>query len=308
MKHILLLSFALLITILFNSSCNKVEHPYPEVSDFDTTIYPGAWSEYETTIWPTFTVNTNTNRNVLIEDFTGHKCIFCPFAAELADSLEQANEGRIFVASLHTSPTGIGSFQELHEPLYTHDFTNPQGLEIGTYFGSLPGSAFVGNPYGSFSRLPINGQNVHNPNTWKSLTTSTLTANDLKVNIQGVLNYYDETKGFFLHTEVEKFASVTNDLAQVVYLIEDSIVKPQAFPGGVDSISYIHHNVHRGCIDGRAFGKTLTDADKDINGKYYVNYSYRIPSQYNPANMHVLVYVFDKVTMEIYHVIKLDIN
>ena len=45
-----------------------------------------------------------------------------------------------------------------------------------------------------------------------------------------------------------------------------------------------------------------------INGKYYINYSFIVPNQldgaYNPENMHVLLYVYDKATFEIYQVIK----
>lgn len=292
----------------FLGSCDKVEHPYPvNTSELDTNIYVGNWSDYVASEWPTFTANINTNRNILIEDFTGHKCIYCPAAATVAENIKDANPGRVYIASIHTSPTGIGSFQELHEPLYTHDFTNSQGLEIGTYFGTLPGSTFVGNPWGAVSRILTSGQNTIGPANWESTANSILSANDLKVNLQAKLNYYDQTKGFYLHTEIEKFPSVTNDLAQVVYLIEDSIVKPQSFPGK-DSINYVHHNVHRACIDGKAFGRTLKDSDKDTNGKYYVNYSFKIPSQYNPDNLHVLIYVFDKVTYEIYQVIRVNVN
>jgi hypothetical protein len=305
MKNLLYLG---LILFIF-ASCDKVEHPYPPSINLDTTIYPGNWSEYESTVWPTFSANTNTNRNVLIEDFTGHKCIYCPAAGALAEDLEHANEGRVFVAAIHTGPTGIGSFQEIHAPYYLHDFTNQQGLAIGTYFGTtISGSAFVGNPFGAISRFPVIGQNTIEPQSWENSVNSLISANDLKVNIQAKLNYYDQTKGFYLHTEVEKIGTISNDLAQVVYLMEDSIVKPQLFPSPIgDSLNYVHHNVQRNCIDGNAFGRTLTDTYlKD--GKYYLNYSYKIPAQYNPANMHLLVYVLDKVTNEIYQVIRVEIE
>lgn len=304
MKKIMLL---LPLVALIMGSCNKVDEP--KIYDsLDKTIYPGTWEDYEANEWPTFTQNTNTNRNVMIEDFTGHKCIFCPAAASVAEQLEQDNPGRVFVASLHTGPDGIGDFQKLHEPLYTHQFYNNQAIEIGQFFGkNTVGSPFVGNPFGSVGRRPVNGYNTHSPSTWTGLTSTILAENDLKVNIQGKVNYYDETKGFFLHTEVDVIGSIANPLAQVVYFVEDSIVKPQAFPGGVDSINYVHHNVMRGCIDEMAFGKTLSDTYKGTNGKYYLNYSYRIPSQYNPENVHLLVFVIDKVTNEIYQVIELPI-
>jgi len=48
------------------------------------------------------------------------------------------------------------------------------------------------------------------------------------------------------------------------------------------------------------------------NDNYYVNYSFEVPSQldgnHNPSNMHVLVYVYDTATLEIYQVIKVPIQ
>jgi hypothetical protein len=71
--------------------------------------------------------------------------------------------------------------------------------------------------------------------------------------------------------------------------------------------NYIHRDIMRGCIDGRAFGRTLKTADM-IDDKYYLNYSFIVPNQldgnHNPDNMHVLIYVYDKSSFEIYQVIK----
>jgi hypothetical protein len=47
------------------------------------------------------------------------------------------------------------------------------------------------------------------------------------------------------------------------------------------------------------------------NGKYYVNYSFVVPDQlddaFNADNMHVLIYVYDRSTWEIYQVIRQNI-
>jgi hypothetical protein len=68
----------------------------------------------------------------------------------------------------------------------------------------------------------------------------------------------------------------------------------------------------RGTLDGTPWGRTLTSALM-TNGKYYLDYSYILPNQlapqgvsatHNAENMHVLIYVYDKVTLEIYQVIK----
>jgi hypothetical protein len=295
-------------------SCDKVENiypPYQQTTDLDYSLYPdGGEQEYLANEWPTFTANTNTDRNVLIEDYTGHKCNNCPSAATIAENLKITNPGRVFVASIHTSPQGLGSFQTV-DLTYYNDFTCAEGLEIGNYFGwsEWPGSPFLGNPFGSVSRNSAStGYPVQGYNTWTSTTTSLLTGNDLKVNIQAEANYFTSTRGLFLHTELEVLdASLTSDLYTVVYLMEDTLVGPQKMPDNSTNYTYKHHDIMRDCIDSRAFGQKLDDDHKDANGKYYFNYSYKLPEQYDADNTYLLIYVRSAETEEILQVIKKNV-
>ena len=303
----LFFSCLVLSTLIF-SSCDRVSNPYPEVEvlDLDTTLYPGNWSDYLANEWPEFMPNTNNNRAILIEDFTGHKCVFCPAAADLAHSLYLANPTRVFTTSIHAGPAGLGDFQQIDPPNYPLDFTNPQGLEIGTYFGTNDGG-FPGNPRGTINRV-TNGSIFQGPNSWSSMVSTQLTENVLNVNIQSKLNYYAETKGAFLHVEVEKLnQSLSNELGIVAYIIEDSLVGDQKMSDNSHNENYIHRDIHRGNLNNQAFGRILENSDI-IDGKYYVNYSFVIPNQldgnYNASNMHILVYVYDRSTWEIYQVIK----
>ena len=94
----ILLTFSIIGLLL--CSCDHVDNPYPpQINiDLDTTLYPGLWSDYENNDWPSFDENTNVNRNVLVEDFTGHKCVFCPAAADLAHDLHMDNPTRVYTA------------------------------------------------------------------------------------------------------------------------------------------------------------------------------------------------------------------
>ena len=177
---------------------------------------------------------------------------------------------------------------------------------IYSYFG-LNDEGFPGNPRGPVNRINNSGVIFQSPGSWTSLTNGLLSANDLKVNIQSKLNYYDATKGAFLHTEIEKLDASLGELGVVVYLIEDSLVGDQKMADNSHNENYIHRDIMRGCIDGRSFGRTLKPADM-IDDKYYLNYSFIVPNQldgnHNPDNMHVLIYVYDKSSFEIYQVIK----
>jgi hypothetical protein len=300
------LFFSVGILSVLLASCDKVDNPYPDVqsTELDHSLYPGAWADYEANEWPVFTANTNLNRNVLIEDYTGHKCTYCPAAAVAANQVEHDHEGSVFIASIHSSNNGISNYQELDPPEYPHDFTNPQGLEIGTFFGTYDGG-FIGNPRGTINRKVFNGVIFQSWNNWATQTNDILTTNDLDVNLQAKANYYPSTRGLFLHAEIEKLDNgISDDLGVVVYLIEDSLVGDQKMADNSHNQTYVHRDIHCGNIDGRAFGRTLTAENLNENGKYYLNYSYKLPEQYVPENMHLLVYVYNKLTYEIYQVVK----
>ena len=301
-----LLLFIFLFGFLF-VSCDHVKNPYPpEVNlELDTTLYPGLWSDYINE-WPIFSENTNTNRNVLIEDFTGHKCVFCPAAADLAHALHEADPSRVYIASIHAGPDGIGDFQSVSPPDYPLDFTNPEGVEIGLYFGENDGG-FPGNPRGTVNRFN-NGTIFQSPTQWTSMVNDQLSSNNLKINIQSELNYYEETKGAFLHVELDPVDfNVSENLGITVYLLEDSLVGDQKMSDNSHNSNYIHRDIHRGNLNASAFGRPVSS--EDLNGdKYYINYSFVVPNQldgqYNASNMHLLIYAFNTETWEIYQVIK----
>jgi len=299
-KSICILGLAALLA----TSCDRIKKPFISATptELNQSLYPGDWNTYP---WPVFEANTNTNRNILLEDYTGHKCVYCPAAATIAATIETANPGRVFVASIHVSPGGAGPFQHT-DAEYPYDFTNPQGIVYGATFAN--GFGFDANPKGTISRKPFNGTMFQGANNWTSTVSQALAQNELRTNIQAVVNYYPETRGVFLHTEIDTMGQAASDVAVVVYLIEESFVSKQKFPSGVVEEDYHHHNVHRGSIDGNAFGRLLKTGDLNTNGKFYLNYSYKLPEQYDASNCHLLVYTMNRATYEVYQVAKVEIQ
>ena len=156
MKKLLL--FSILITAGF-FSFYRVKNPIPvDAANYDITLYPG---NYATSYnYPTFGSNSNTNINVLIEDYTGHQCGNCPTAAVIGKNIETANPTRVFTISEHAGTGGISQYQRWHTPdepeypKYSRDFTNDAGISYATSLSGLPG-----NPYGLVNRRPLSGSN-----------------------------------------------------------------------------------------------------------------------------------------------------
>ena len=300
-QHILYLFGA---ALLF-ASCDKIDHPYEKGAKFalDTTLYPGNWSDYLANEYPTFTTNTNTDINVLIEDYTGHTCVNCPTAADIAHSIHENNPTRVFVASMHTGPGSL-SFQSANpsSSKYYTDHTNTDGIAYGEEFKS--GFGFYGNPQGTVNRSKGDGEMFALSGVWQSRTDNILNNNDLKVNIQSVFNYYSEINGGYLHVEIENKSSASIDMNTVVYVIQDSLIDWQKMPDNSDQEFYIHRDKHLGSIDGNAFGVPTFTAENESGDKKILDYSYVLPEGLDKSNMHFLIYVYDKETYEILHVIK----
>lgn len=324
MRYLVLVTavIALILTGTTFTSCDRVEFAFPPSLELDTLLYTGAtgnlWQDYVDNEWPDFDTITNDNplRNVLIEDFTGHNCPNCPPAADVAHALHEANPSRVHVASIHSSSVGASDFQNVNLALgYTINFMNPQGLELGQFFGNL-GVGFFGNPSGTISRTYESTDLFYASGFWSTKVNQILSS-ALPVAIKSHVNYYDATKGVYLHTEVELLDGTLDpsNLGMVVYMMEDSIVGPQNNQSSYVP-DYVHRDIMRGTLSGLAFGRDLTSGTVN-NGKYYLDYSYVVPDQlapqgdpttYNVDNMHLLIYVYDKTEYAILQVIKEHIH
>ena len=210
-------SITLLLGVaLFAYSCDKVKNAYPAGGnvplDLDTNLYPGNFADY---VAPTFTLNTNINRNILIEDYTGHKCVFCPAAGALAIQIEEdvASGGRVFIASVHASPNGLGPFQTT-DAIFTTDFTCPEGLEYGTFFNV--GYGFTGNPRGTINRVNLANDMFMGATNWQNAVTTQLAANTLVVNLQATADYFPTTRGTYLHVQIDPILTMPTNPKLVV--------------------------------------------------------------------------------------------
>ncbi|PWL32513.1 MAG: hypothetical protein DCO96_02930 [Fluviicola sp. XM-24bin1] len=262
---------------------------------------------YWSTMGPVFGTNTNTQRNVLLEDFTGHRCNNCPTATDTAEAIREENVGQVFVATIHASPIGTATFQEVILPDFSTDWTNADGLGIGLHFGNLPGSQFIGNPLGTINRVRFNGQLMQSEGLWRNITESLLSA-PLRVNIQADVNYFPNTRGMFVHAEVDIIdPGIPNDMYTVVYLVEDTAVGSQLLSDNSLEPDYVHKNIMRDCILSGWEGLPVNSIFQVAPSKFRYDYIYELPNQYDVSNMHLLIYVRDAVTEEIYQVIKQEI-
>ncbi|MEI6455307.1 MAG: Omp28-related outer membrane protein [bacterium] len=267
---------ALLPALLFLQSCDKLSSPYAEVrpSGGDTT-----------------------SRAVLLEDYTGHKCVNCPLAAIMAHDLEKLYSGQVFVVAVHATyfatPDPSGD--------YTADYRTEAGTEWASFY------EIESAPNGLVNRSFFAGKNIYmSPKLWGGAIEAAVELP--KAAIMKINTSWDEgTRTLTSVIDTRFLMQMEGAFSLVACILEDSIVSPQqnkdTLAGPVPVIKdYVFMNMLRGTMKG-PWGEQLTPA-VDLNKVYRKEYTYQLPADWNKTHCWVLAFIYDDLNREIYHVVK----
>ena len=245
-------------------SCDKLDEPYAVKKTGGDTA-------------------TGMVRKVLLEDYTGHKCVNCPEAALVARALEETFPGQVIVMAVHAGyfaePSATGDF--------TADYTSATGNEWNTYFN------IVANPNGMVNRTPA-GAAVLGPEQWVNAVSEQLSFPQ-EANI-GISNHYN-TSSRLLEIEVEtKFRfALQGTYNLTVCITEDSLVSPQknnnpniGLPTPI-IYDYVFMDVLRGSVNG-TWGEELTTA-ADTSVTYSRTFSFNLDPDWNADFCHVVAFI-----------------
>ena len=269
MKKILAILSAICLTIAFNA-CDKISPPYKI-----PVVVPAG------------------ERNVLVEDFTGHKCGFCPRATRFAYDLKQTYGDRMIVVSVHA-----GFFASTNIPPYTYDFKCTESTTLDTDFGI----SLAGNPNGMVNRKKLNGSFIVPYTAWGSEVANILNSTEpLPVRIVVTADFDTTTRQLDTQVQLDFASDLSGTYKLSVYLVEDSIVKWQkdydASPSDVEN--YIHREVLRGSMNG-TYGDVIantTEGETAIR-----NYSTTLNTEWDAAHMSLVVFLYNDATKEIIQV------
>lgn len=251
-------------------SCDKVEEPY---------IKENVWAP--------------TGRKVLLEDYTGHKCVNCPSAALTANELIEKYQDYLIVISIHAGyfaePSSSGD--------YTYDFTCPVGNELNDYF------EIVSNPSGMVNRKEYNENLLLGVDDWAGAVGVEINKYpDAEITIENIFNQQNR----MLNTSIEiKFLLDMEGIYRLcAYITEDSIIAPQMNNdnniGPVpDILDYVHKHVLRGSVNG-TWGDVITNENITAESVFTLNYNdFEINSIWNEHNCSVIAFIYNEETKEI---------
>jgi hypothetical protein len=207
-------------------------------------------------------------RSVLLEDFTGQRCINCPMANDEIKLLqEQYGEDNVIAVSIHSGPLGF--------------HTTPK-------FAGL--STDIGDEYFNYWKLDyqpvgmIDRRGACEYTTWNTRIREELEKTapvDIKITILSDGNVLANVTGVDGNT--------TGKLQ--LWLTEDNVTAFQMMPDGTRDDNYLHQHVLRAAINGTWGEDIRVNEGETVSTK-----AYALPtsSEWKTADLYVVAFVYNE--------------
>ena len=210
------------------------------------------------------------NKKVILEEFTGIYCTYCPDGHEIANAIKAENPEDVFIINIHT-----GGYAEPNPAINDPDFRTPFGEAIANQ------SNLTGYPSGTvnrqfFSSLTMNGGTAMGRDKWTTAASQVLSQSAyVNVGVEASVNVQNNE----LTVHVEGY--YTGDSPQNtnylnVVLTQNNTLGPQIGGGMGSDYNHNHRLVHM--LTGQWGGViSTTSAGSFIDQTF----TYTIPSDYN---------------------------
>jgi len=204
-------------------------------------------------IAPPFVKNATINptpekvqRKILLEEYTGHYCTFCPKGHAEAGRLKSIYGDKLITVAIHAN-------EQYAKPLlpdYPDDFRTVYGNQLYTDFQS------PGQPAGVINRKKANDSTVsYSKSYWAELVSreDSLTAD---ISIKPTCTFNATTKEITLNVDIQFIKDLPQNTNLIVYILEDSVKAPQ-LNNSIRVPDYIHRDMLRDMPLG-AYGQQIT--------------------------------------------------
>lgn len=244
------------------------------------------------------TTSTTQQRNVLIEDFTGHRCKNCPKASKKIEELVTAfGSDRIIGLAIHAGP---GNFTGTSTD-YPTDFTTLEGKQIQNFFGTN----FL--PVGMVNRESYTSSGNSHWSSYQDWPTLSSEAMDSTLRITLTANASVSAGTLNITIEGHPEQSILHDLNIIALVKESDIISPQLLPDDTRDADYIHNNVLREFITdpwGESFGISPMVTSDTLTSSLNIVWN----STWVKENSAVVVYVCNPDNYRILQVIEVPID
>ena len=212
----------------------------------------------------------DVKRRVLLEDFTGQRCVNCPKASDEIKALqEQYGEDHVIAVGIHSGPLGF----------YTKGDYLGLSTEVGDeYYDHW---ALEYQPVGLIDRGAPLEYTAWNARIREELEKTAPVEIDIEL--------HQNDNQLTVQAEVMGIDGTTSGKLQL-WLTEDGITAFQMMPDGTRNMEYIHRHVFRAAING-TWGESVSVAEGEtITTKDYL---FTIPEGWNADRLSVVAFVYN---------------
>lgn len=212
----------------------------------------------------------DVKRRVLLEDFTGQRCVNCPKASDEIKALqEQYGEDHVIAVGIHSGPLGF----------YTKGDYLGLSTEVGDeYYDHW---ALEYQPVGLIDRGAPLEYTAWNARIREELEKTAPVEIDIEL--------HQKDNQLTVQAEVMGIDGTTSGKLQL-WLTEDGITAFQMMPDGTRNMEYIHRHVFRAAING-TWGESVSVAE----GETFTtkDYLFAIPEGWNADRLSVVAFVYN---------------
>lgn len=215
-------------------------------------------------------------RAILIEDFTGQKCINCPTGTEIINGIvETYGEDNVIAVGIHSGPLGFAGNSK------TVGLMTDTGNE---YYTRWDKENKMGQPWVIFNRKTSPDSHYNN---WAAMVGTIISEKaNLSVKID---NAYDAASRTLTTTVGADGVNGTVNGKLQVWIVEDGVKALQMMPDGKSNKEYIHNHVFRAAVNG-TWGEDVTVKEGETTTKQY---QYVLPEAWNADNIAVVAFVYN---------------
>lgn len=220
-------------------------------------------------------------RAILIEDFTGQRCVNCPTGTEIINGIvDTYGEDNVIAVGVHSGPLGFAGNSK------TVGLMTDTGNEYYTHWDK---ENKMGQPWVIFNRKTSPDSHYNN---WAAMV-GTIISEKANLSVK-IANAYDAaTRTLTTTVEADGVNGTVNGKLQV-WIVEDGVKALQMMPDGKPNKEYIHNHVFRAAVNG-TWGEDVTVKEGETTTKQY---SYVLPEAWNAENISVVAFVYNGYGVE----------
>jgi len=215
-------------------------------------------------------------RAILIEDFTGQRCINCPTGTEIINGIvDTYGEDNVIAVGIHSGPLGFAGNSK------TVGLMTDTGNE---YYTRWDKENKMGQPWVIFNRKTSPDSHYNN---WAAMV-GTIISEKANLSVK-IANAYDAATRTLTTTVGADGVNGTVNGKLQVWIVEDGVKALQMMPDGKSNKEYIHNHVFRAAVNG-TWGEDVTVKEGETTTKQY---QYKLPETWNADNIAVVAFVYN---------------